>query len=87
MPQADDDRWLDGRTRHVRVYLTAEEHALVRQAAALADRSVSRFSIEAIVESARKRVGSQEPPASAEAPEPRKRSKAAGQGGKKRKGK
>jgi uncharacterized protein (DUF1778 family) len=53
----DDERWLEGRTRHVRVYLTDAEHALVRQAAALADRSVSRFSIEAIMEVARRAVG------------------------------
>jgi hypothetical protein len=48
-----DERWLEGRTRHVRVYLTEEEHALVRQAAAAVDRSVSRFSIEAIMAAAR----------------------------------
>jgi uncharacterized protein (DUF1778 family) len=56
MPQ-DDAGWLEGRTRSVRVYLTEEEHAIVRQAAALADRSVSRFSIEAIVEVARRHLG------------------------------
>lgn len=48
----EDERWLEGRTRHVRVYLTDVEHAIVRQAAALADKSVSRFSIEAVVEAA-----------------------------------
>jgi uncharacterized protein (DUF1778 family) len=61
MPQADDERWLEGRTRHVRVYLTEEEHALVRQVAALADKSVSRFSIESIMEAARKRMGDAAP--------------------------
>jgi uncharacterized protein (DUF1778 family) len=45
--------WMVGRTRHVRVYLTEEEHAVVRRAAAAADKSVSRFSVEAIVEAAR----------------------------------
>jgi uncharacterized protein (DUF1778 family) len=56
MPQ-DDAGWLEGRTRPVRVYLTEEEHALVRQAAALADLSVSRFSIEAIVAASRRHLG------------------------------
>ena len=54
---SEDERWMEGRTRPVRVYLTEAEHAIVRQAAAQADKSVSRFSIEAIVEAARKRVG------------------------------
>src|SRR5207237_10935011 len=49
----NDKRWMEGRTRHVRVYLTEEERALVRAAAALADRSVSRFAVEAIVEAAK----------------------------------
>jgi uncharacterized protein (DUF1778 family) len=42
-----------GRVRNVRVVLTEEEHALVRAAAAAADRSVSWFSVEAIVEAAK----------------------------------
>jgi uncharacterized protein (DUF1778 family) len=46
--------WSVGRTRHVRVYLTEAEHARVRAAAAIADRSVSRFSVEAIVAAAEK---------------------------------
>jgi uncharacterized protein (DUF1778 family) len=50
------DGWLVGRTRHVRVYLTEEEHARVRAAAAMTDRSVSRFSVEAIVAEADKRI-------------------------------
>ena len=50
----NDKRWMEGRTRHVRVYLTEEEHALARAAAALADRSVSRFAVEAIVEQAKR---------------------------------
>jgi uncharacterized protein (DUF1778 family) len=55
MPANDSDKqWMQGRTRHVRVYLTEEEHALVRSAAALADRSVSRFAVEAIVEEAKR---------------------------------
>jgi hypothetical protein len=82
MPEGMDRAWLEGRTRHVRVYLTEEEHALVRQAAALADKSVSRFSIEAILEVARARLGASAmpPPArpQAEAPPAKK--------GKKRKG-
>ena len=61
MAHADDERWTAGRTRPVRVFLTEEEHAVVRQAAALADRSVSRFSVEAIVEAARRAVAA--PPA------------------------
>jgi hypothetical protein len=47
---------MDGRTRHVRVYLTEDEHALVRAAAARADASVSRFSVQAIVEAAKRTV-------------------------------
>jgi uncharacterized protein (DUF1778 family) len=49
-----DKRWMEGRTRPVRVYLTEEEHALVRSAAALADRSVSRFAVESIVQEAKR---------------------------------
>jgi uncharacterized protein (DUF1778 family) len=49
----EDGNWMEGRTRHVRVYLTEDEHAIVRAAAALADLSVSRFSVEAIVQVAR----------------------------------
>ena len=49
----DEEGWMKGRTRPVRVYLTEDEHAIVRQAAALADKSVSRFSIESIVDAAR----------------------------------
>jgi uncharacterized protein (DUF1778 family) len=63
--------WMVGRTRHVRVYLTEAEHARVRAAAALADRSVSRFSVEAIVEAAEKRLGAEAAPA----PKPKKRGK------------
>jgi uncharacterized protein (DUF1778 family) len=64
MAQAEEKGWMTGRTRPVRVFLTEEEHALVRQAAALADRSVSRFSIEQIVEGARRLLGqTQEQPA------------------------
>jgi uncharacterized protein (DUF1778 family) len=49
--------WMEGRTRAVRVFLTDEEHAIVRAAAAKADRSVSRFSVEAIVRAAQETVG------------------------------
>jgi hypothetical protein len=52
-----EERWLEGRSRPVRVYLTEEEHALVRAAAARADKSVSRFSVESIVDAAEKLVG------------------------------
>jgi len=47
-----DEKWMEGRTRAVRVYLTPEEHKVVRAAAAVADKSVSRFSVEAIVAAA-----------------------------------
>jgi uncharacterized protein (DUF1778 family) len=63
--------WLVGRTRHVRVYLTEEEHAVVRRAAAAADKSVSRFSVDAIVEAARN-VGLGQPP---EPPKPGRKGK------------
>ena len=67
MSSADDDRpWMEGRDRPVRVYLTEDEHAQVRAAAAAVDKSVSRFSVEAIVEAAR-RVA---PPPPAPAPPP-----------------
>lgn len=52
MAKKTGEKWMEGRTRHVRVYLTAEEHAVLRQAAALADKSVSRYAIEAIVTAA-----------------------------------
>jgi uncharacterized protein (DUF1778 family) len=51
--KAEEQRWMNGRTRHVRVYLTEEEHALLRTAAAQADQSLSRFSVEAIVQAAK----------------------------------
>jgi uncharacterized protein (DUF1778 family) len=54
--------WMVGRTRHVRVYLTEAEHATVRAAAAIADRSVSRFSVEAIVAAAEKLLAEGTPP-------------------------
>jgi hypothetical protein len=60
---SEEQGWMVGRDRPVRVYLTEEEHAAVRQAAALADKSVSRFSIEAIVEVARRTLAN--PPAAA----------------------
>jgi uncharacterized protein (DUF1778 family) len=70
MPKGEgEERWLEGRTRHVRVYLTDKEHAMVRAAAAKADRSVSRFSIEAIIETARRVVGAETPAAATEAGE------------------
>jgi uncharacterized protein (DUF1778 family) len=53
--------WSVGRTRHVRVYLTEEEHAILRAAAAAADRPLSRFSVEAILEAARKLVPGSKP--------------------------
>jgi uncharacterized protein (DUF1778 family) len=73
----EEERWMEGRDRPVRVYLTEEEHALVRQAAALADKSVSRFSIEAIVGAARAQVGSTQssPPPAADEPAAKKRGK------------
>ena len=52
----EESKWMEGRTRHVRVYLTEDEHALLRQAAAIADLSASRFSIEAIVSAARQTI-------------------------------
>jgi hypothetical protein len=57
MAKGDEGPWMEGRTRHVRVYLTEDEHALVRAAAAKVDKSVSRFSVEAIVEAARCQEG------------------------------
>ena len=53
MASKREEGWMRGRNRPVRVYLTEAEHALVRQAAARADRSVSRFSVEAAVSAAR----------------------------------
>ena len=47
-----------GRTRHVRVYLTEEEHSILRAAAALADLPLSQFAVQAIVDAARARVPS-----------------------------
>jgi hypothetical protein len=41
--------WLQGRTRPVRVVLTEEEHKKVRIAAARADKSISRYAVEAIL--------------------------------------
>src|SRR5262249_38305624 len=64
----------EGRTRHVRVYLTEEEHALVRAAAAKVDKSLARFAIDAIVEVANKVVETTEAPP-AEAKRPRGRGK------------
>ena len=55
MPRRRGD-WSVGRTRHVRLYLNEHEHALLRQAAALADLPLSQFSVEAVVEAARKLV-------------------------------
>lgn len=40
------------RCRSVRVLLTEEEHGLLRAASAYADRSLSRYAVVAIVESA-----------------------------------
>ncbi len=57
----EDKAWLEGRTRHVRFYVTEEEHALLRIAAAQADRSVSRFAVEAAVAAARKLAGKGKP--------------------------
>jgi uncharacterized protein (DUF1778 family) len=48
------------RTRPVRVYLTEEEHALARQAAAKTDKSVSRFAIDATIAEARRVMGEAE---------------------------
>jgi hypothetical protein len=62
--------WLVGRTRHVRVYLTEEEHAVVRRVAAAADKSVSRYSVEAILEIARRDDAGTPPP-----PRPRAKGK------------
>jgi hypothetical protein len=62
MTKSDEGPWLEGRTRHVRVYLTEDEHALVRAAAAKADKSVSRFSVEAIVTAARHQEENEQPP-------------------------
>lgn len=70
-----EQRWMEGRTRHVRVYLTEDEHALVRAAAARADKSVSRFSIEAILAAAQPGVAG---PATAE-PGPKKPRKRKGE--------
>jgi uncharacterized protein (DUF1778 family) len=65
---------MESRTRNVRVYLTEEEHRVVRQAAAMADKSVSRFAVESVVETARAKLAGStpcvEPP-----PEPTKRRK------------
>src|SRR5262245_5074303 len=61
MPQRKEG-WMVGRTRHVRVYLTEEEHALLRAAAALADQSLARFSVEAIVETAKRALPGGLPP-------------------------
>jgi uncharacterized protein (DUF1778 family) len=66
MPEKKE-RWSVGRTRHVRVYLTEEEHAVLRMAAAAADLPLSQFSVQAIVEAARKLVPVPPPP-----PRPRK---------------
>ncbi len=61
--QEGEKLWMEGRTRPVRVHLTEEEHAIVRAAAAIADLSVSRFSVEAVVAAARKLVpGESSPP-------------------------
>jgi len=58
-----EEKWMEGRDRPVRVYLTEDEHALVRRAAAAADKSVSRFSVEAIVEKASGAVQAEAKPA------------------------
>jgi uncharacterized protein (DUF1778 family) len=47
-----------GRTRHVRVYLTEEEHSVLRAAAALADLPLSQYAVRAIVDAARAAVPS-----------------------------
>jgi hypothetical protein len=70
MAKSEEDGWLTGRDRHVRVYLTEDEHALVRSAAAKADQSVSRFSIEAIVEAARQKIGERTETPAEPVPEP-----------------
>jgi uncharacterized protein (DUF1778 family) len=49
MAQKAESSWMEGRTRPVRVFLTDEEHAIVRAAAAKMDLSISRFAIEAVV--------------------------------------
>jgi uncharacterized protein (DUF1778 family) len=61
MPKKRED-WTMGRTRHVRVYLTEDEHALLRIAAAKVDRSLARFSVEAIVEAAKKLASEEDKP-------------------------
>lgn len=45
------------RKRAVRVYLSDEEHALMRQAAAKQDKSYAEFSVDAIVAAARAELG------------------------------
>ena len=55
--KADEEKWMEGRTRAVRCFLTEEEHRLVRKAAAESDKSVSRFAVEAVVEAARRAAG------------------------------
>jgi hypothetical protein len=56
MPTQEDAGWMEGRVRPVRFVLTEEEHALLRQAAALMDKSVSRSAIELAIEGARRVV-------------------------------
>lgn len=68
-----DEKWTEGRDRHVRVYLTEDEHALVRAAAAKVDRSVSRFAVEAIVAAAEVVIEAPAPPASPPEPPPTSR--------------
>lgn len=53
MAKSDPKGWMEGRTRHVRVYLTEEEHAILRAAAATADKSLARYSVEAIIKAAK----------------------------------
>jgi uncharacterized protein (DUF1778 family) len=60
MAETDERGWMQGRTRHVRFMLTEEEHTLLRRAAALLDRSVSRAAIELALEGARRVVNKAE---------------------------
>jgi hypothetical protein len=56
MPTQEEAGWMEGRVRPVRFVLTEEEHALLRQAAALLDKSISRSAIELALEGARRVV-------------------------------